>query len=56
MTKAESIREAEKIVKVELSKISALAKGNKCRFSEKIKSNAYETKSKRTKITRYIFE
>jgi len=43
MMKAESIREAENIANVEMSKITALAKENKIRFNEKnIKNNAYD--------------
>jgi hypothetical protein len=50
MIKAESIREAENIANVELSRISTWAKQSKIRFNEKIKSNAYnKTKAKRTK-------
>ena len=43
MMKAESIREAENIANLEMSKISALAKENKIRFNEKkIKNNDYD--------------
>jgi hypothetical protein len=50
--KAESIREAENIANIELSKITAWAKENKIRFNKKIGSNAYDkTKTERTKGT-----
>jgi len=42
MIKAESIREAENVANVELSKITTWAKENKIRFNEKIKKNAYD--------------
>jgi hypothetical protein len=47
MTKADSIREAENIVNVELSKISAWAANNKIRFNEHKSKTMLLTRRKR---------
>jgi len=50
LIKAESIREAENIVNVELSEISGWTVNNKIRFNEHIiKSNAYDKKKEERK-------
>ena len=51
MTKAESIREAENIADVEMSKISEWEKENKIRFNEQKSKVMLMTKEKRMKRT-----